>query len=229
MNIIFTNVIAVAEDYFPTPASHVLPEWYKNTISYMGKEKSPSSGNGTTNGTIKRCMPVFDAITSGYILYTPCDVYVHQKDGGPFFEWSSSNLIHFHPIEQAEKHPNRNGHPMYPKWNSPWAIETPKGYSTLFVQPFHRESVFTVFPGVVDTDNYTAPVNFPFVLNDVTFKGLIPAGTPMVQVIPFKRESWKMQIGNSNNLKKSENSLLKLRSKIFDSYKTSFRVTKQYK
>ena len=52
----------------------------------------------------------------------------------------------------------------------------------------HRESVFTIMDGIVDTDSYNALVNFPFFLNDWSYEGLIPAGTPMAQVIPFKRE-----------------------------------------
>ena len=84
-------------------------------------------------------------------------------------------------------------------------------------------------PGIVDTDKYVAPVNFPFVINDPKFEGLISKGTPIAQIIPFKRNSWKMKIGNKNNIKEIESNIKKLRTVIFDSYKNHWRVAKDYK
>jgi hypothetical protein len=226
MKITFTNIIG-AEIEQPKPASKVIPEWYKNTVSYMNNEKKPT-GNGNSAATIKRCMPVFDALVSGYIIESPADVYVSIKDGGQWFEWSDFSLINFHPIEQALEHPAKNGFP-YPKWTNPWAISTPKGYSTLFVQPFHRESVFTILPGIVDTDQYTSPVNFPFVINDLRFEGLIPKGTPIAQVIPFKRDSWTMKLGTQKDLEAQAQVRKKLQSKFFDRYKSMYWSKKEYK
>lgn len=228
MKITFTNTANIPEEYAPQPAHKFVPDWYKNLESYMSGEKKPI-GDGHTTATAKRCMPLFDAITSGYILVSPADVYVSSKDGNPWFEWSGYDLIAFHPKEQAPNHPNNNGHNAYPKWVNYWGIETPKGYSTLFVQPFHRESPFTILPGIVDTDKYFAPVNFPFVLNDVKFEGLIPAGTPIAQVIPFKRESWEMEFGSNLEYEKQLDIKRKLQSKFFDRYKTMFRSIKEYK
>jgi hypothetical protein len=144
------------------------------------------------------------------------------------FEWSSLNLISFHPIDQAPEYPNVKPH-AYPKWNNPWSIKTPKGYSTLFVQPMHRESMFTILPGIVDTDTYTAPVNFPMVINDPDFEGLIPKGTPIAQVIPFKRDDWQIELGSTKELKKQYKHQQKLQTKFFDRYKTMFWTSKNYK
>lgn len=111
---------------------------------------------------------------------------------------------------------------------NPWAIKTPKGYSVLFVQPFHRESVFTILPGIVDTDSYTIPVNFPFVINDSNFEGTIPMGTPIAQVIPFKRDSWKMEFGSEIERNEQVNVTTKIRTKFFDKYKSMFWNKKEY-
>jgi hypothetical protein len=225
----FTNVLDVPNEYSPKPASKSLPQWYKDLDSYRSKEKIPD-GKGFTTATIKRCMPVFDAMESGYILVSHADVYISQVNGQPHYEWPSSDILEFHHISQAPTYPGNKVHKeLLPKWVNPWAIETPKGYSTLFVQPFHRESVFTILPGVVDTDLYHARVNFPFVLNDINFEGLIPAGTPIAQVIPFKRDSWKMVFGNKEDIYESNFQVKKLRSRIFDSYKSQFRQAKEYK
>jgi hypothetical protein len=93
----------------------------------------------------------------------------------------------------------------------------------------HRESPFTILDGIVDTDSYNAPVNFPFVLNDWGFEGLIPAGTPMAQVIPFKRESWQMEIGSQEEFEAQQKTTIHLRTSFFDSYKNKFRSPKEYK
>jgi hypothetical protein len=227
--IIFTNTLNVPDEYKPKPATASVPEWYKELPSYMNGEKKPT-GNGNTTGTIKRCMPVFDAITNGYIIYTYTDIWISQKDEMPWYEWPSFEPIQWHPVEQAPNHPNRNGHQTsYPKWINPWSIQTPPGYSTLFIQPMHRESVFTILPGIVDTDQYNSPVNFPFVLNNIQYEGLIPAGTPMAQVIPFKRESWEMSIGTQEDFEKQNKTTIRLRTRFFDSYKSQFRQPKEYK
>ena len=246
MKIIFTDTIGVLKEFAPKPASQLIPEWYKDVNSYLGVSKG-TIGSGATNGTIKRCMPVFDAISSGYIITSYVDVYIKQNaknenvyDGPidiseinsqPGYESPCYEPINFHPIEQAPNHPNRGKHVMsYPKWINAWSIKTPPGYSTLIIPPMHRESIFTIFPGVVDTDKYNAPINFPFVFNEADkFEGVIPAGTPIAQVIPFKRDSWEMQIGKNKDLEESLNHRLKINIKIFDEYKNSFRQKKEYR
>jgi hypothetical protein len=226
--IIFTDTIGIPSEYHPKPASKSIPDWYKELESYADNEKKPD-GKGATTATIKRCMPVFDAISAGYIIYSPCDIFVTQREDGSYYEWSQYELITFHPIHQAPNHPLSNSNEGYPKWSNPWAIKTPKGYSTLFVQPFHRESLFTIMPGIVDTDIYTTPVNFPFVLNDPKFEGLIPAGTPIAQVIPFKRDMWEMKLGGQKEFIEHTQIQTKLQTKFFDRYKSMFRANKEYK
>lgn len=257
--IVFTNIFGLSDLYPPEPSIKNIPQWYKDVDAYIGNKKIPN-GNGTTTGTIKKCMPVFDSISAGYIIKTPVDVFVSQKtpeytDKKHFektgediflseeeikeknlpetithYEWANFGIIQFHPIEQAPNHPNRNGHYLsYPKWVNPWSIKTPKGYSTIFVQPWHRESIFTIFPGIVDTDSYVAPVNFPFVLNDSKWEGLIPAGTPIAQVIPFKRDEWQMKLGDQEDLINTSKVTAKLRTRFFDSYKNQFRAFKEYR
>lgn len=227
MKITFTNVSGFKDIEQPKPASAFIPDWYKNMDSYIGGEKKPT-GQGGTAATVKRCMPVFDAMTAGYIITLPADVYVSIKDEQQYFEWSDLGLVQFHPIEQAPEHPAKKPY-AYPKWINHWSIKTPKGYSTLFVQPFHREAPFTILPGIVDTDEYYAPVNFPMVINDPKFEGMIPKGTPIAQVIPFKRESWSMEFGNQKDIEDQANITRKLQTKFFDSYKSMFRAAKEYK
>lgn len=224
-------------DFFPPkPAIKDVPDWYKDTPEYIdekkGKRKIPGIG---TPHTVKKCIPVFDAMTAGYILYTQVDVQVYRDydaaEGGnfPLFNWPSQNAIDFHPIIQAPLHPKENG-TAYPKWMNPYAIKTPPGYSVLIVPPMHNPNkIFTIFEGIVDTDSYLNEINFPFTLNDVKWEGIIEAGTPMAQVIPFKRETWEHRIGSDKERVESNKLELKLNVKLFNSYKKQFWSRKEFK
>lgn len=225
--ITFTNVLGL--DFFPPkPAVKEVPDWYKNTPEYMPNQSKKIIDILHMPHTIKKCMPVFDAITSGYILYTQVDVQVSKENDVPYFTWSDQNAIEFHPVEQAPLHPAKNKTP-YPKWNNSYAISTPPGYSVLFTAPMHRESIFTILDGIVDTDTYKAPVNFPFILNDSKWEGIIPAGTPMAQIIPFKRESWEHRIGSDKEREEQNLIVKKLKTLFFNSYKRQFWSRKEYK
>jgi len=226
--------MGVPEEYRPVPASKLIPDWYKNLESHVGGEKKPHE-EGSTRTTAKRCMPIFDAISSGYIISTHADLWISQKtdeDGKtyPYYQWANFNAIDFHPKHQLPEHPDGAGHELtYPKWTNTWAITTPLGYSCIFIPPLHRETPIMIFPGVVDTDKYRSPVNFPFVLRNTKMEGLIPAGTPIAQVIPFKRDSWKTKIGDEKELIDQEKITRKLKTLFFDSYKRQFRQPKEYR
>ena len=51
---------------------------------------------------------------------------------------------------------------------------------------------FQTLSGIIDSDvyNHGRNGNFPFYLEN-DFEGIIPAGTPLYQIIPIKREDWK--------------------------------------
>ena len=230
MNIIFTDkyqLKGIIDE--PKPASAFLPDWYKNITSYVTGKKEPPPTLEGTNSTIKKCVPVFDAITAGYIITLPCDVHVKTVDDKPFYTWSSFSAIEFHGVEQFTGHPKAMGDFDAPKFMTPWGIKTPKGWSVLIVQPMHRPSPFTILPGVVDTDTYTNNVNFPFVLNDIKFEGMIPAGTPIAQIIPIKRERWKMYLGGFEELEEQKQIVTKFQTVFFDRYKRFWWHKKEYK
>lgn len=92
MKITFTNTSGFSDIDKPEPSSKFIPDWYKNLESYIGNAKKPD-GAGKTTATAKRCMPLFDAITAGYIITSPADVWVSIKEVNgettQWFEWSS--------------------------------------------------------------------------------------------------------------------------------------------
>lgn len=220
----FNKIIdSVSDIYAPKPASMFIPEWYREIEATIPRGKQTPD----TTLTIKKCMPVFDSITAGYIIVSPCDVYISIQDGEPQYRSTISELIQFHPRKQAYNHPLSNRY-QYPKWINPWAIKTPPGYSTYFKPPAHNPNDwFQILEGFVDTDIYNAMINFPFVLLNPEKEGLIPAGTPIAQVIPVKRDVWQSKITNETNEHKQ--TMDTINSQFFNRYKSMFWQRKEYK
>lgn len=217
--------------YQPAPSSKFLPEWYKNAQSYLNDEKKPNVGLPFV--TIKKCIPVFDAITAGYMIVLNRDMYVQQLEDGPYFHWRTEDkeekedVLTEHHEFQVQGHPDNNlGYQL--KIENPWLIKTEPGYSCMILPPLHRDNDIVILPGVVDTDKYYQTINLPFNLKFKDFEGMIEAGTPIAQVIPFKRESFVMSVVplDSNQKLSTQRAVA---SKLFDAYKNIFWSRKDYK
>jgi len=192
--IIFTDITeTVPSQFYPKPAKNFIPNWIKHLPPYI---------KDTGSMTGKKCIPMLDAVMSGYMIVITDDLKISKgEDGFTSYEWKDGLGIEFHDAKQLETNQKAGGKNI-PKWVSPWSIETPKGYSCLFVAPLNSDPIpFEVFSGVVDTDSYFFPVSFPFTLKDDNFTGIVPAGTPIAQVFPFKRESWKSRFATKTTSK----------------------------
>jgi hypothetical protein len=216
----------------PVPASKLIPEWYKNQNKYVGGTKSYSQENGTINHTIKGCMPVFDVMTAGYIYTLPADVIFSKGENGNVNTlWSTNDLgmIQSHPQPQYDSYSIPDEYEQIGlKFINPWITQTPPGYSCLFIQPTFRDDLpFYVLPAIVDTDTHPINVNFPFFIRK-DFEGMLPMGTPIMQIIPFKRDSWSHEIvlDHDINLHKLWK---KAERKGSNRYKTFFRQKKEWK
>lgn len=189
---------------------------------------------GDFNHTVKACMPALDAMTMGYIIPLPQDLSLAPEgDGKKGWIWPSDifKQIDSHSPGQVSNLPIDSSvwdtNPL--KFNNPWVIKTPPGYSTLFTHPFWRDDLpFRCFPGVVDTDTYNFnSVNFPFLIRK-DFYGIISAGTPMIQVIPFKRVSFSSCVIKEAD-PAAEKKWQKAKTTFGHRYKLGFRQKKEYK
>jgi hypothetical protein len=173
----------------PTPAKTEIPEWFKVIPSTVEGEKS-----------VKRCIPILDAFTSGYIIVSNVD-FMFDEQSGRFLENSTySDAISHHMDYQTEEmiiDKSLNPHPF--KWTNSWHLKSPKGYSLLITHPLNRTDLpFQSLTGIVDSDTHPVIINFPFFMKK-GFSGLIPAGTPLVQIIPIKREPWKLKVNDQKS------------------------------
>jgi hypothetical protein len=194
-------------DNFPFPppisAQETAPSWYKAQPSSFSKEGEDRNANLT----IKKCLPIFDAMTMGYLLLMPVDLYINTKNEQVEWrvdeEFSSIKdiLISWHSSEQVSHYPSKpniyvnNLLRIMPMWMT----KTPEGYSTLFMPPIHQSNIpIKAVEAVIDTDRFLPSSRNVFFL-EKDFEGVIKQGTPIVQVIPFKREAWKMSLGVDKN------------------------------
>jgi hypothetical protein len=213
----------------PIPASKILPEWFKKTEPLIYKGNAHRNPDKTSNKTLKLCMPFLDAMSSGYMITLPCDViFVDPNQYGARVLWDVSwNVLEGHTEGQIGYMPLLEGYNRNPlKWSVMWSLKTPSGYSLLYTHPLNRFDLpFFTMSGIVDTDNFEIPVNLPFIIKE-GFMGKIPKGTPLAQVIPIKRESWKSTIEKP----KIKNTFLldKLRTVVDFSYKIRWWNKKSY-
>jgi hypothetical protein len=152
----------------------------------------------STGVTLKRCMPFLDALNAGWILSLPAEVHFEISDDGQTVR--DKHNMPFNLVESHVGYQTKGSHwgetpPL--KFINPWTITTPAGWSTLFVPLLNRErEYFEVASGLVDTDRYPHPVNFPFFMLPAARGKLfaLKKGTPLVQMIPVRRDSFRADI-----------------------------------
>lgn len=214
----------------PYAAKGQLPPWFIKTERYINGVKNIDQFNDP-NSTIKKCMPVVDMMTAGYHLPLHCDVWVEnsvEKNISFKWSWDHDDVLTIQKPEQHDTYPIPDGfYSSVFKYINPWIVKTPPGWSSLFLHPsHHNELPFHSLSALVDTDEYPSPVNFPFFLRK-GFNGLIPKGTPIIQVIPFKRETFKASFSwdKGSLLKKA---WTKAHSVFFERYQRFFRCHKEF-
>jgi hypothetical protein len=179
----------------PIPAVRGLPDWFKALPQQIAGQ------TGDKLFTVKKCPPVIDAMTYGFLMPLVCDVTVENGE----FRWDrdvaggiasySRSPIGFHDPAQVTGTPFFEDDRFIIKFNNFWTIELPPGYSLLATHPVNRKDLpFTTLTGLVDVDLYSlAFVNFPARWHDPEFTGTLPKGTPVAQVVPIRREVFEEQ------------------------------------
>lgn len=219
-------------DIMPVPASKAIPDWWRKITRYTDGSKEPSLIGGGINHTVKACNPFLDALTAGYMILLERDLFVEKmgnltaqiswRDGTPeFVAMHSNEQIHSSQI------PAGFVKAAY-KFSNSYGIRIPQGYSVLVTHPLNRNELpFYTLSGIVDADGYNSPIALPFFLRE-DFEGIIPAGTPIAQVIPIKREEWGHEFGqyDEQNVRKLHTDNL---ARYMKYYKDKFWHRKSYK
>ena len=215
----------------PKPAKLYIPDWYKDIK--VSNEYTFDENGQILNGrdSLKRCMPFFDGLTGGYIQESWTDIYISNKnDGFPDYFFPLGPKIMSH-----REHTSINfGNLYYPvefTWYMHWLPKLPKGWSAIVTTPHNRLDLpFRSLTGIIDSDSFYSTGesggNYPFYIQK-GFNGTIPAGTPMYQIIPFKRENWKSKALKFNESEQIRNKA-KIKKYIVNGYKKVHWQKKSY-
>lgn len=202
------NGIELAEEYTPVSSKNCIPQWYKDIPKHFVSNDPADlrarndEGHDGSALSIKMCTPFFQAMTAGYMIVIPEDLYVSVDENEyPKISWKSGNLI-------IDKNGNLENpvpafhHPVHFAYKMQHGTITPPGYSVLITHPLNRDDLpFRITSGIQNTDIIGSPVNIGFYIKR-GFEGIIKKGTPFAQIIPFQRESWQSEIDNEVALDK---------------------------
>ena len=217
----------------PVPAHTSLPDWFTN----LKPPKEDYKFNEDIVKNIRACAPAVDLINAGYFIPSSVEIKVVEKvvnfkesmtltsakhivyptrpDLGAPSESAAGvyNETECPVVNENKKHRN------YFMFDSEWAIETPPGYSCLVMQPYyHFEKRFNILPAIIDTDKFNKPIPVVGFLTGQKEATIMP-GEHLIQVIPFKRDDWSMQIENRPIVNKSKFFLWNAYSKLFQGKK----------
>ena len=226
----------VKESFNPIPARSYIPKWYSSADRYekiQGTEDYYINPEGGKMLSFKACPALLDVFTSGYLYTTPCDITFYKQNNITYVK-TEQGFEDFCASRPAT--PNLEVPVGYQKehfhWYPNWAPSLPEGYSALYVTPLNRfELPFITTAGIIDNDKMDTPGLMPFFLRE-DFEGTLPAGTPYVQIIPFKREDWEMDLKlytYDQILERHNYQANKFRTKDGGAYKERVWSKKRYK
>lgn len=230
MNIEFFPSNELAENTIPCPkpAKLYIPDWYKdikanNDIDLDGSSQSISD--------IKRCMPFLDGLTSGYIQETWTEIGIRVNPDGSITYASATKPDIISSREISSTPISNKYYQVEFLWKMHWLPKLPKGWSAIVTSPINRPDLpFTAFTGIIDSDNFHQTDgtggNYPFLIEQ-GFQGIIPIGTPMYQIIPFKREDWNSSTAQYNEMD-SIKKYLKIKKYFINGYKKVHWQKKSY-
>lgn len=213
----------------PKPAKMYIPDWYKDI-----KTNNDPNGQAPANN-LKKCIPYLDALTTGYIQETWTEISIKQDANGmPTFNVPTfPKIIDIRPTVSV-KVPDIY-YPVEFVWKLNWYPKLPKGWSAIITSPVNRIDLpFRSLTGILDSDVFyhvwpdqmNGGGNYPFFMNK-GFEGVIPVGTPMYQIIPFKRENWK-SVANKFSLDEGLKRGFEIKKYINSAYKKQFWQKKSY-
>jgi hypothetical protein len=212
----------------PQPSSNFLPNWYKEAPIYGNNEKFRL--NPFPNVTFKRCFPMLDSLSAGYINPLWADFNVlYEQGSGVGLKWIvDKDIFSLWTKEQISTFEIPEGYDSKVfKYVNNWYIETPPGWSCLITHPIgYKDLPFMAVSGIVDTDSFQGEINTPIIFKN-NWTGIVEKGTPMFQIIPFKRSNWSAEY---EVMKEKENYYngQKLRTKLISYYGKNFREKRVY-
>lgn len=170
----------------PVPANRIIEDWYRKLSMEV-----PEYNNLKNFGhSVKACPPFLDAMTLGYMILMPVDFKIEVSLGGRQFEagWRYPG-----PLVEGHSEMHIKGHPQQEraiaKIYTMWSITTPPGWSCMLFAPINRATLpIEAMSAVLDTDTLVQAISIPGFVNLPDGMHMVAKGTPLAQIVPFKRE-----------------------------------------
>ena len=217
----------------PFPASQALPQWWKDATPYI---KTPQNQDGKkiiienlqSNASFKKCTPMLDALSSGYVVPLWADVQIKNENNNSLITWRTTrDVFETHDGQEVEI-PDGYQKTQF-KFLNQWIPKLPKGFSALITPCFgYPNNIFRSIVGIIDYDKTSHPL-FPPVYVKNGFEGIVEKGTPIFQIIPFKRNNWESKFSFLNNQQYIINLDRDVRSILVNNYVKNFWEKKSYK
>jgi len=191
----------------PKPASEFIPDGWKGVPSKMQPPFPDENdmykylGNNSMKRTAKTCPSFVDVFNTGYVIPAPCDIYLryNKEEDVYHFETAIPDIpIVIHSQQQYLAHLKNPQHEFIFKMDNVWSIETPKGYSIQQLPMFwHHNPDWETAYGILHTDQFHQ-LNIQLMLKKGVTETLIKQGEPLCYVIPYKRETYDLQLVEFN-------------------------------
>ena len=188
------------KNFKPVLAKNIVPEWWKSI-------KVAELNKGQVQQTIRACPAMDDWLKSGWIITANRDIEVINGTN-PEDDGETTKVAAFDPSGQdyhSRSHPTTQFADAFEylgkgsqikdafKMRNAWNVKTPPGYSCFYLDPFlFQNKYFATWQGIIDTDTFNVGMDNAQIIfyPKVDHSFVIKAGTPLVQIIPFKRETW---------------------------------------
>lgn len=174
-------------------ARNFIPDWYKNGKRWGEVNSDKEIKRIPLTEGFKLCSPFLDVLSSGYIIPLTQDIAIEQTEGGPSISYNGEFGV---PVAVRDSEINNTlptplgTSSTHFVWNTAVTFKIPKGYSALLTHPLNRFDLpFLTLSGIIDGEYAVPPGRIPVFFSS-TFEGVIPMGTPIVQILLFKTENW---------------------------------------
>lgn len=203
----YSLVEGVNETYPIVPAGKMFPKWWKPAQQQVDPLKALE---GVTY--MGKCRGLIDMWKTGYVVRTwHTTIIEHTPQGQLTYEVNNEftaemehlgwdNGFHAFLSKSSKMIPSRpHRHQDVFKFLSPWRVVPPKGVKLIYIPLQYHENVwFEAATGVVDCE----------ISNDLNIQGwvtlpkgqryVIPAGTPIAQIVPLTDKKLQMETRFAN-------------------------------
>lgn len=214
----YCELLEVKEKYPIIPASSYKFDWFKQSSLEFKKTAAEKGSYEQVTGVV-RCPGIRPILKKGYIVRSWFDLTIKPLENGNGFEYYIPEGIYsylkdknytkkliswFSPDNAAHTIPLTDDQlPALIKITLPWSVSIPKNKELLTIPiPYPDRTEFTAVHGILEEGEFFQ-LNAIIKINQINKEFTIPAGTPLLQLIPIDVKEQTVEFLNYDNKIKS--------------------------